>query len=84
MLIEYQVREIKRFIVTRFETSGPDDDGRGKSGVSEIGEYSNPDMAYEVGYAVCKAEHARLGFPIDDDRIHYPQRPGEVACIKPA
>lgn len=77
MLIEYKVRKVERFIVTRFETSGPDAEGKGNSVSSVRGEYENPDMAYEVGYALCRAEHERLGFPPGDDRIQYPRHPGE-------
>jgi hypothetical protein len=72
MLIEYRVREVPRYYVTRFE-----DDGEGSAVVSTFGEYSNPGTAYEVGYALCKAEHERLGFPLDDGRIQYPRHPNE-------
>lgn len=72
MLIEYRVREVTRYYITRFE-----DDGKGSAGVSTLGEYSNPDTAYEVGYALCKAEHERLGFPLGDERIQYPRHPNE-------
>lgn len=68
MLIEYRVREVTRYYVTRFE-----DDGKGRAGSSSFGEYGNPETAYEVGYALCKAEHERLGFPPDDERIQYPR-----------
>jgi hypothetical protein len=81
MLIEYRVREITRYIVTRYETSGPDDEGKGSGSVTTVGEYANADMAYEVGYAVCKAEHDRLGFPIDDARIQYPRHPNAEDAV---
>ena len=73
MLIEYKVRPITRFVVTRYETSGPDEHGRGTGGSDTKGEYDNHIIAHEVAYALCKAEHQRLGWPIDDDRIQYPQ-----------
>jgi hypothetical protein len=70
-LIEYRVRDVSRYIVTRYQT-GP----QGQPGiVSTIGEYASPDTAYEVGYALCKAEHDRLGWPIADERIQYPRHP---------
>lgn len=80
MLIEYRVKKIERYIVTRCETSGPDENGKGSGSVSGKGEYDSADMAYEVGYALCKAEHDRLGFPPGDERIQYPRHPAEVSA----
>jgi len=68
MNIEYKVRKIERFIVTRFEQ---DDDGG--AGSTAIGEYSSERAAYDVAYACAKVEHERLGYPEDDDRIQYPE-----------
>lgn len=45
------------------------------------GEYDNADVAYQVGYALCKAEHDRLGWPIDDERIKYPAPIGAAGQI---
>lgn len=78
MLIEYKIRPVTRYVVTRFETSGPDENGRGDGSSTEIGTYPSGDVAYEVGYALAKAEHDRLGFPPGDERIIYPQEIGEV------
>lgn len=64
--IEYRVRPVTRFIVTRFEQNS-----NGGS-CSQIGEYDNEVVAYQVGYAVCKAEHQRLEWPLNDQRIVYP------------
>lgn len=70
--IEYRVRPVTRYVVTRFH-----EDAAGKTGGSSVkGEYDNADMAYEVGYALCKEEHERLGLPPSDERIQYPQHPG--------
>jgi hypothetical protein len=67
--IEYRVRPVTRYIVTRYEEG----DG-GRSGASTShGEFDNPIMAFEVAYALCKAEHQRLGWPVDDQRILYPR-----------
>jgi hypothetical protein len=68
MKVEYKVREIKRYIVTRYEES--DCGGAGSS--STRGEFDNFDTAYHVGYAMAKLEHEKLGYPIDDMRIQYP------------
>lgn len=74
--IEYRVRPVTRFIVTRWEREESDDGLASTAGSSrQIGnEYANAETAYEVGYALCRAEHERLGYPPDDARITYPQR----------
>lgn len=72
-LIEYRVRPVTRYIVTRFERHVSAESESG--GSSSLGEYDCVDNAYDVAYALCKAEHERLGFPIGDERIQYPQMP---------
>jgi hypothetical protein len=74
--IEYRLRPVTRYIVTRFESEF-DPSGRcASSGRStEHGEFDNWDTAYAVGYALAKAEHDRLGYPLDDERIIYPMPP---------
>jgi hypothetical protein len=67
--VEYKVRPITRYVVTRFWRS-PEG-----SGGEQKGEYDNADMAYEVGYALAKAEHDQLGWPLTDERIQYPRHP---------
>lgn len=69
MKVEYRVKEIKRYVVTRYH----EDDVSKLAGVESKGEYDNYQIAYEVGYALAKAEHDRLGYPIDDMRIIYPE-----------
>jgi hypothetical protein len=67
MKVEYKVREVKRYIVTRYEESD-------RSGsCATRGEFDNFDTAYHVGYAMAKLEHENLGYPIDDMRIIYPE-----------
>lgn len=61
--IEYRVRPVTRYIVTRYEEPG---------GSSFKGEFGSYEAAYAVGYALCKDEHERLGWPIADERIRYP------------
>lgn len=66
-LIEYKVRPVTRYVVTRYER-------RGNAGGSEQqGEFDNAATAYAVGYALCRAEHERLGWPVGDERIQYPE-----------
>lgn len=67
--IEYRVRPVTRYIVTRYHES------ENGGGVDTLGEYDNHDTAYAVGYALCKAEQERLGWPIGDERIMYPEHP---------
>lgn len=67
MKIEYSIRPVTRYAVHRYEQ-----DERGAAS-STRGEYDNMGIAYEVGYALCKAEHDKLGYPPADERIQYPQ-----------
>lgn len=69
-LIEYQVRPVTRYFVTRFERSAC---GRG-CGSSSHGEFDNFETAYAVGYALAKADHERMGWPVGDERIQYPRQ----------
>lgn len=73
--IEYRVRPVTRYIVTKFEQD-VEPEGYGSSGVgsSQVsGEYGNYETAYSVAYALCKADHERLGYAPDDDRVQYPK-----------
>jgi hypothetical protein len=72
-MIEYRIVPVTRFLVTRFERA--DQDGSVGGSVSERGEYLNADTAFEVGYALAKADHERLGYPLGDTRITYPEHP---------
>ena len=74
--IEYQIRPVTRFILTRYEktTNG--------GGVQQIGgEYDNPQMAYEIGYAMAKLDHDRQGWPVADERIKYPEDPRSANAV---
>ena len=65
--IEYRVRPVTRYIVTRYEETA-------HTGASTThGEYDSEEVAQEVGYALCKAEHDRLGWSPSDERIQYPR-----------
>lgn len=72
--IEFSVRPVTRYIVTRFE-SEVEDDGRGAAGSEGRGEFNNADTAYAVAYALAKAEHDHLGWPVGDERMKYPVHP---------
>jgi hypothetical protein len=70
-IVEYRVRPVTRYVVTRFE-SEITSNGSACGGCEERGEFSNGDVAYQVGYALCKAEHETLGYQPGDERIKYP------------
>ncbi len=76
--IEYRVRPVTRYIITRYEEG----DGGRSCGSSCLGEHDSPEVAFEVGYALCKVEHDRLGWPPGDERITYPRRPGEAESVR--
>ena len=67
MKVEYRVRPVTRYIVTRYH-----EDEVGLAGCDFKGEYGSEEVAYEVGYALAKEEHQRLGYPPGDERIKYP------------
>lgn len=69
--IEYRVRPVTRFVVTRFIS---DTEPNQMSGCETRGEFDREETAYDVGYALCKLEHEQLGYPIADERIQYPKR----------
>lgn len=69
MFVEYKVRPVTRYIVTRYESG----DEQGKGSCSCHGEFDSVYVANEVGYALCRAEHERLGYPAGDERIRYPE-----------
>lgn len=77
--IEYRVRPVTRYIVTRFEQEFDPAGVCASSGRStQHGEFDSVGTAYAVSYALCKAEHDRLGWPLDDERISYPENRGET------
>lgn len=74
--IQYQVRTVSRYIVTRYAYKSEGNCTEPPPGVSSTkGEYNNADVAFEVAYALCKAEHEALGYPPDDMRVMYPGHP---------
>lgn len=71
--IEYRVRPVTRYIVTRYEGADSPQSDAPQASVRTLGEYDNRQVAQEVGYALCKAEHERLGWAPGDMRIKYPE-----------
>jgi hypothetical protein len=75
--IEYRVRPVTRYIVTRYEAQSDgvvETDG----GSTQHGEFDDFNTAYAVGYALAKAEHDRLGWPLDDPRMKYPESAADL------
>ena len=67
MTIEYRVRRVERFIVTRHEDTGT------TVATRQIGkEFDNFDTAYEVATALARAEQERLGLPPGDGGVIFP------------
>jgi hypothetical protein len=81
-LIEYRVRPVTRYIVTRFERGADNPGGttRNVSSATTQGEFDNADTAYDVAYALCRQDHERKGWMPGDERIQYPQHPGEKSA----
>jgi hypothetical protein len=83
--IEYRVRPVTRYMVTRYheEKLGEGAAATSSGGVATRGEYDNEDVAYAVAYALCRAEHERLGWPPGDERIQYPPQrdPHQVSIV---
>ena len=77
--IEYRVRECTRYYVTRYEKGSDGVSCGGSAG----GEYTNELTAHAVAYALCRAEHERLGWPLGDERIQYPRDPYDSAPEQP-
>ena len=70
--IEYQVRTVERYIITRYQEDGP-----GTAACCGRGEYSSPHVAHEVAYALAKEERERLGWLPGDARIQFPRHPDD-------
>lgn len=77
--VEYRVRPITRYVVTRFEESEPDSEGRASASCSQKGIYENGEVAYQVAYALCKAEHDASGEPAESVNFSYPALPDGVS-----
>lgn len=62
MPVEYRVRPVTRYIVTRYDGAGS----------TQIGEYPSVETAHSVGYAMCEAERIKAGEPLDSPAFVYP------------
>lgn len=64
--VEYRVRPVVRYIVTRYHATEHGE------GVETKGEFPNFRTAHAVGYALCKHEHDLAGTPPGDETFIYP------------
>lgn len=74
-LVEYQVRPVERYIITRFETDGPDENGRGRASCEERGEFSSPYIAREVAFSLGRIEQDSSKA---ETKVVYPDHPGMI------
>lgn len=77
-VIEYRVRPITRYIVTRFEGYTDDRTTESAGRSTQHGTFENGETAYHVAYALCRAEHEKAGTPPDDPAFQYPPIPDGV------
>lgn len=66
-VVEYKVRRVERFVVTRFVRTRA-----GTSGSAALGEFPAWDTAYSVGTALAEQERQMRGLVLDDPRIQFP------------
>lgn len=81
MKVEYRVRPVIRYIVTRYHEGVVEFEGKEPcqtAGLETRGEYDNGEVAYQVAYALCKAEHDKSGEPIGSENFIYPSIPEGV------
>lgn len=76
MTIEYRIRRVERFIVTRHE----DSESQTTGSVRQMGrEFDNFETAYEVGYALARQDQEKLGLMPGDDGVIFPSNSLEDA-----
>lgn len=67
MKIEYKVRPVTRFVVTRYCENGHDKDSISK------GEFDNFQTAYSVAYALAEHDRSLNGFDLGDEHVIFPE-----------
>lgn len=79
--VEYRVKPVTRYIVTKCENWGTPQGDKDERKVTEIGEHLNADVAWEIAYALAKQMHEMIGWPPGDERITYPIHPNNPNAI---
>ncbi len=76
MAIEYRIKRVERFIVTRHQ----EEENATTGSTRQIGkEFDNFETAYEVGTALARADQERLGLPPGDMGVIFPSEALEDA-----
>lgn len=74
MTIEYRLKRVERFIVTKHEDHGETSSSR------QVGkEYDKFDTAYEVAAALARSDQDRLGLAPGEDGVVFPSQSIEDA-----
>ncbi|MBE7732158.1 hypothetical protein [Devosia faecipullorum] len=76
MKVEFRIKKIERYIVTRFEQGFATD---GEAVVATFGTYDNADQAHHVAMALARDQANRLGIPLNHPSIVYPRKPSNRA-----
>jgi hypothetical protein len=76
MKIEYKIRPVTRYVVTRYDEQEMVA-GRFSGGCTTQGEYDNADLAYEVAYALAKEQARILNLPPGDMTVIFPKPIGK-------
>lgn len=67
--IEYRVRPVTRFVVTRFESDG------GMASSTSCGEFDREEAALRVGFAAAKMDQEEFRFDHNRAKVIFPDMP---------
>lgn len=73
MFVQYKVRPVTRFVVTRFHST-EEEDGTFSGGSGTLGEFDCFAYAYQAANAMAKEERQELGDMVDDKNFAFPDR----------
>lgn len=78
---EFRVREVTRYIVTRYDGVKHTNGTESGSSPRQLGnEFPSADTAYEVAYALARQEAEHRGLPPGSMGVIYPAHPREQAA----
>ena len=80
--VEYRVRSVTKYIVTRYEESGNADGLAVCAGSTQHGTFENGETAYHVARALCRQEHVASGEPVGSMNFIYPNIPDGVSIMQ--
>lgn len=79
--IEYRVRPVTRYIVTRYTCERLENGNENGGSCETKGEFDSQETAYHVGYALAKEEVERLGLPPGDMGVIFPEPIGYTTLV---